>query len=79
MKPFSDNYEKQKRFITDAGHELRTPLTIINADTEVFEIEMWERKRMASGYQEADKAHEGFDEYADCLVADGGRNTGRKC
>lgn len=22
VKPFSDNYEKQKRFITDAGHEL---------------------------------------------------------
>lgn len=38
MKPFSDNYEKQKRFITDAGHELRTPLTIINADTEVLEM-----------------------------------------
>ena len=39
MKPFSDNYEKQKRFITDAGHELRTPLAIINADTEVLEID----------------------------------------
>lgn len=39
VKPFSDNYEKQKRFITDAGHELRTPLTIIEADTEGLEMD----------------------------------------
>lgn len=42
IKPFSDNYEKQKRFITDAGHELRTPLTIINADTEILEMDCGE-------------------------------------
>ena len=29
MKPFADNYEKQRRFITDAGHELKTPLMSI--------------------------------------------------
>lgn len=39
VRPFSENYEKQKRFITDAGHEIKTPLTIINADTEVLEME----------------------------------------
>ena len=42
IKPFSDNYEKQKRFITDAGHELRTPLTIIQADTEILEMDWGE-------------------------------------
>ncbi len=36
VKPFSESYEKQKRFITDAGHELKTPLTVINADTEIL-------------------------------------------
>ena len=39
VKPFSENYEKQKQFITDAGHEIKTPITIINADTEVLEMD----------------------------------------
>ncbi len=39
IRPFVDNYEKQRRFITDAGHELKTPLAIINADAEVLEME----------------------------------------
>lgn len=42
VKPFSENYEKQKRFITDAGHELKTPLTIIDADTEILEMDFGE-------------------------------------
>ncbi len=42
VKPFSENYEKQKRFITDAGHELKTPLTIIDADTEILEMDYGE-------------------------------------
>lgn len=40
IKPISDSYEKQKRFITDAGHELKTPITIIDADVEVLEMEI---------------------------------------
>ncbi|MBS6194860.1 MAG: HAMP domain-containing histidine kinase [Clostridiales bacterium] len=44
VKPFSDNYEKQKRFITDAGHELKTPLTIIDADTEILEMDFGENE-----------------------------------
>ncbi len=42
VKPVSDSYEKQKRFITDAGHELKTPLTIISADAEVLEMDFGE-------------------------------------
>ena len=39
VKPVSESYEKQKRFITDAGHEIKTPLTIIDADADIIEME----------------------------------------
>lgn len=42
IRPTADAYEKQRRFITDAGHELKTPLAIINADTDVLEMELGE-------------------------------------
>ena len=37
--PAAEAYDKQKRFITDAGHELKTPLAVINADCDVLEME----------------------------------------
>lgn len=42
IRPFVDNYEKQRRFITDAGHELKTPLAIIEADSDVLEMDLGE-------------------------------------
>ena len=44
VRPISESYEKQKRFITDAGHEIKTPLTIINADIDVLEMELGENE-----------------------------------
>lgn len=38
VKPYVQNREKQRRFITDAGHELKTPIAIISANTEVLEM-----------------------------------------
>ena len=44
VRPISQSYEKQKRFISDAGHEIRTPITIIDADTEVLEMDFGENE-----------------------------------
>lgn len=44
VRPVAESYEKQKRFITDAGHELKTPLTIISADTDLAEMEWGENQ-----------------------------------
>lgn len=38
IKPFVENDEKQKRFITNASHELKTPLAVISANTEMTEV-----------------------------------------
>lgn len=44
IRPFAENYEKQKRFITDAGHELKTPVTIISANADLMEMELGENE-----------------------------------
>ncbi len=44
IKPFAESYEKQKRFITDAGHEIKTPVTIISANADLMEMELGENE-----------------------------------
>ena len=44
LRPISDAYEKQKKFITNASHELKTPLTVITANSELLEIEYGENE-----------------------------------
>ena len=46
VKPVAESYEKQKRFITDAGHEIKTPLTTafaysaapVSSTAEIFSV-----------------------------------------
>ena len=45
LAPVAESYEKQKRFITDAGHEIKTPLAIISADVDVLEMELAEHSQ----------------------------------
>lgn len=40
FKPVQESYEKQRRFITDAGHELNTPLSIISANAELLSMDV---------------------------------------
>lgn len=55
IRPVAESYEKQKRFITDAGHELKTPLTIISADTDLAEMECGENQWLADIRRQAQR------------------------
>lgn len=44
LKPISESYDKQRRFIADAGHDIKTPLTIIDADAELLELDVGENE-----------------------------------
>lgn len=55
IRPISESYEKQKRFITDAGHEIKTPLTIIHADAGVLEMELGENEWLQDIQRQADR------------------------
>lgn len=47
IRPVAESYEKQKRFITDAGHEIKTPLTIISANADLLELDIGENECLA--------------------------------
>ena len=57
IRPIAESYEKQKRFITDAGHELKTPLTVINANVDLLEIELGENESLTDIRHQTEKLH----------------------
>ena len=44
VRPITEAYEKQRRFITDAGHDIKTPITIITSDAELLEMDVGENE-----------------------------------
>ena len=46
VKPIQETFQKQKQFISDASHELKTPLAVIEANADVLENEMGNKKWM---------------------------------
>ena len=48
VRPFAENLEKQRRFVTDASHKLKTPLAIISANTGLLEASLGENRWLAS-------------------------------
>lgn len=55
IRPIAESYEKQKRFITDAGHEMRTPLTVISANADLLEMELGEQECLSDIRQQTDR------------------------
>ncbi len=55
VQPIAESYEKQRRFITDAGHEIKTPLTIINANVDILEMELGEGNESLQDIQQQTK------------------------
>lgn len=44
VAPVEESYEKQKRFISDAGHELKTPVSVVGANAELLQREVGENR-----------------------------------
>ncbi|MBQ7336889.1 MAG: HAMP domain-containing histidine kinase [Clostridia bacterium] len=55
IRPIAESYEKQKRFITDAGHEIKTPLTIINTNVDILEMEFGENESLSDIHQQTNR------------------------
>lgn len=55
IRPIAESYEKQKRFITDAGHEIKTPLTIIKANVDVLEMDTEDNECLEDIRQQAER------------------------
>lgn len=55
IRPIAESYEKQKRFITDAGHEIKTPLTVINANADLLKMDLGENECITDIQQQTEQ------------------------
>lgn len=79
IRPFVENLERQRQFVTDASHELKTPLAIIAANTGLLEATMGKNRWLDSTQEqvgrldqlvknliELARTEESIQEYAAC-------------
>ncbi len=65
VRPVAESYDKQKRFITDAGHEIKTPLAIIKANIDVMRMDLEDIEAGAAAPETSDDADAPEDADAD--------------
>lgn len=79
FKPVKESYQKQKQFITDASHELKTPLTIIEANTEVLEMEQGENEWLKSTHNQIERMSHLVQQMVSLTRMDEEKGKGEKC
>ena len=73
VKPVAESYDKQKRFITDAGHEIKTPLAIIKANIDVMRMDLEDIEAAGKTIAAGDDAR---DPQPDSASAEAAENAG---
>lgn len=48
VDPLEKSFEKQKRFVSDAGHELKTPVSVVSANAELLARQIGENKWLSN-------------------------------
>lgn len=79
FKPVRESYQKQKQFITDASHELKTPLTIIEANTEVLEMDQGENQWLKSTNNQIERMSHLVQQMVSLTRMDEEGGKGEKC
>lgn len=79
FKPVRESYQKQKQFITDASHELKTPLTIIEANTEVLEMDQGENQWLKSTHNQIERMSHLVQQMVSLTRMDEEGGKGEKC